>query len=152
MLQCIIWKNNLVHYKARVLILLNSSHEVCIRSMQLKLGNWKSSQHLREDRGKSRKLCRNGRLQNHWDSEWLLASRPANKRWKSAQLFSTCKLSLQIHVVQKSSIIPVTLQISSHVYSALYIVSLSRYSYVAWAAPHMFCRFGPAEGFVWCCL
>jgi len=40
-----------VHYKARVLILLHSCHEVCLRSMQLKLGNWKPSQHLREHRG-----------------------------------------------------------------------------------------------------
>jgi len=58
MLQCIIWKNNVVQYKARVLVSPNSIHEVYTRSMQLKLGNWKPSQHLREDRGKPRKVCR----------------------------------------------------------------------------------------------
>ena len=123
----------MVYYKARVLNLLNSRPEVCIKSTQMKLGNWKSSHHLREDRGKPRKLCRDGRLRNHWDSEGLLASRPANKRWNSPQLPLMCKLLLQIHVVQKPSIIPVALHNSSHFYSTSYIVSLSRYTYVVWA-------------------
>jgi hypothetical protein len=98
--------------------------------MQLKFGNWITSQNLREDRGKPRKLCRNGRLQNHWDSQWLLASRTANKRWKSPQLSLTCKLLLQIHIVQKPSIIPVTLQNNSHFCSTSYIAPLSLYRFV----------------------
>lgn len=122
-----------MHYKARVVILLRSSLEACIRSVHLKLENWKPYQHLREDRGKPRKLCRDGLPQNHWDSQWLLASKPANKSWKFPQLPLTCKLLLQIHVVHKPSIIPVIQQNSSHIYSTLCIILLSQYRYVVWA-------------------
>jgi hypothetical protein len=133
MLQCIICKNNLVHYKTKILILLNSSHDAYIRGMQLKSGNWKPSQHLRKTEKKSRKWCRYGRSQNYGVSLWLLASKPANKRWKSPHLSLAFKLLLQIHAVQKPSIIPVTRQNSSHIYNTLYIVSLFRYRYVVWA-------------------